>query len=161
MKKSFATRFFLLAAFAAATVQLHATLPIFNGIPTILRAGTSVFLRLNEEVNDREFSVGNTLEFIVDLNVTVNQRVTIAAGAPARGTVRKVERGCNGKCAKLTIVVESAQAVDGQTVLLQSNPHVVQVPCCDNNNHNSSNSATAIIGSKMTTTVRNDITIHN
>lgn len=122
--------------------------------PTILRAGTQVFLELSEEFDATEISVGNAINFTVRRDVTVNGRVVIAAGSSATGTIRKVTKACNGKCSKITFTVESAQAVDGQTIPLDGKPHVLEAPCCDGE-------AKANIGTLLTASVRNDRTINS
>lgn len=124
-------------------------------IPTMLRAGTQVFLELSDEFNATEISVGNAINFTVRRDVTVNGRVVIAAGSPATGTIRKVAKACNGKCSKITFTVESAQAVDGQTIPLDGKPHVIEASCCNGSE------AKANIGTLLTAGVRNDRTINS
>ena len=120
-----------------------------------LTAGTQVSLTLNETFSADEVSVGNSLDFFVRSNVTVNGKVLIAAGATATGWVKKVKTACDGKCSEITITVESVQAVDGQTVNLRSIPHVITVPCCGSNKTN----ANANIGANVTARVLNDTRI--
>ena len=118
-----------------------------------LTAGTQVNVMLNEAVDGETVAVGNALDFTVRSNVTVNGKVVIAAGSTATGWVKNVKKACGGKCAEITITVESATAVDGQTVNLRSIPHIVRVPCCDG-------TTTANIGTNLTAHVLNDIKIN-
>ena len=97
-----------------------------------LKTGTEVFLTLNESLNSDYLAPGNAVDFFVRSNVTVNGKVVIAAGATANGWVKKMHKSCNGQCMEITITVESAQAVDGQSVNLRSVPHKISVPCCGN-----------------------------
>lgn len=116
-----------------------------------LSAGTAVSVTLNEAIDAESVSVGNSLDFTVRSNVTVNGKVLIAAGATATGWVKSVKKGCGGKCTEITITVENAMAVDGQMVNLRSIPHLVRVPCGE--------SATANIGTNLSARVLNDIRI--
>ena len=151
-------RFALIAVLAfstasASAVPTHLTtnasvMQIIN-----LTAGTQVSLMLNEAVDGESVAIGNALDFSVRSNVVVNGKVVIAAGSTATGWVKNVKKACGGKCAEITITVESATAVDGQTVNLRSIPHIVRVPCCDG-------TTTANIGTNLTAHVLNDIKIN-
>ncbi len=138
----------------AATVSFAAPAQNSAKIPVILRAGTSVFFELTDEFDASEVSVGNAINFTVRRDVTVNGKVLIAAGAPATGMIKKVKKSCGGNCSEITVVVETVQAVDGQTVFLNSIPHKFEAPCCDGSE------AKANIGTLFTTNVRNDKTIN-
>ncbi|HMX40960.1 MAG TPA: hypothetical protein PK971_16295 [Saprospiraceae bacterium] len=153
-----ALRLFIAVFFACATAATHAApshlVTNYSVMQIVtLTAGTQVNLMLNEEVDSESVAVGNALDFTVRSNVIVNGKVVIAAGATATGWVKNVKKGCNGKCSEITITVESATAVDGQTVNLRSVPHIVKVPCCDGN-------TTANIGTNLTARVLNDIHIN-
>ena len=153
--------FFRLASFAAflsittsAVAAPHiSTLFVAPQQIISLTAGTQVSLSLNEAVDAESVAVGNALDFTVRSNVTVNGKVVIAAGTIATGWVKNVKKSCNGKCAEITITVESVQAVDGQTVNLRSIPHIVKAPCCEG-------TTTANIGTNLTAHVLNDIKIN-
>jgi len=119
-----------------------------------LRAGTSVSLTLNEELDPTMLSVGNSVDFMVRSNVTVNGKVVIAAGSIAEGWVKNVTSGCDGQCSKITITVENVQSVDGQRVNLRSIPHTFKAPCCDNSNGKMN------IGTNLRAQVLNDIKIN-
>ncbi|NJL74306.1 MAG: hypothetical protein HC892_03930 [Saprospiraceae bacterium] len=149
-----------LIALVAMTLMSFTATPQFEAVALVtLRAGTAVSLTLNQEVNANDFSVGNTVEFLVKTNVTVNGQVVIAAGSPAEGMIKDVvkscEKGCKEKrCSKIIISVETAQSVDGQSVLLNSIPLTVQADCCCNE------AAVAKIGTSVSAKVRNDININ-
>jgi len=151
-------RFAFLAAFISLATSAMAA-PHINTIFVAphqiisLTAGTQVSLSLNEAVDAESVAVGNSLDFTVRSNVTVNGKVVIAAGTIATGWVKNVKKACNGKCAEITITVESVQAVDGQTVNLRSIPHIVKAPCCEG-------TTTANIGTNLTARVLNDIKIN-
>ncbi len=123
-----------------------------------LKAGTIVSLQLNEEVKASEIEVGNTLDFFVRSNVTVNGNVVIAAGSIAEGWVKKVTKGCNGKCSHITITVENVQAVDGQRIYLRSIPHKVTANCCQSCG-NPPNDAVLQIGTSLSARILNDVDI--
>jgi hypothetical protein len=118
-----------------------------------LTAGMQVSVMLNEAIDVEMVAIGNALDFTVRSNVVVNGKIVIAAGSPATGWVKSIKKSCGGKCAEITITVESAQAVDGQTVNLRSIPHTAKVPCGKN--------ATPVnIGTNLTAYVLNDIKIN-
>ena len=126
----------------------------------MLRAGTAVSLTLNEEFSADEVAVGNSIDFMVRSNVTVNGKVVIAAGSIAEGWVKKVRSKCDSKCkcsdnqcSTITITVESVQAVDGQRIYLRSIPHTIKAPCCNKN-------ANANIGTNLSARVLNDVKIN-
>ena len=151
-------RFALIAALALSTFSASAVPSQLTTNASVMQiitltAGTQVSVMLNEFVDSESVAVGNALDFSVRSNVVVNGQVLIAAGATATGWIKNVKKACGGKCAELTITVESATAVDGQTVNLRSIPHIVRVPCCDG-------STTANIGTNLTAHVLNDIKIN-
>ena len=116
-----------------------------------LTAGTAVNVSLNEAIDAETVSVGNSLDFFVRSNVTVNGKVVIAAGATATGWVKNVKKSSNGKSYEITITVENAMAVDGQMVNLRSIPHVVNA---------FPNAAKADIGANLSARVLNDTKIN-
>jgi hypothetical protein len=123
------------------------------GQPVVLESGTDVSVKLNQEIDALYVSTGNTIQFVVTQDVTAAGRVLIKDGAYAEGVIENVVSGCDGKCSKITVSVENAQAVDGQRVRLYSRPFVITAPCCDGS------SAKASIGARLTAYVKNDITI--
>jgi hypothetical protein len=158
MFKSTFFRFFTAAAFALLSLPVFATSSgtfspeAVNQLIT-LTAGAQVSVTLNDSFSADDVSVGNSIDFFVRSNVTINGKVVIAAGATATGWIKSVKKSCEGKCSEITLTVESAQAVDGQTVNLRSIPHVIKVPCCEG-------TATAGIGANVTARVLNDIKIN-
>lgn len=125
-----------------------------------LRAGTVVSLSLNEEISSDEIQIGNSLDFLVRSNVVVNGQVVIASGSIAEGWVKKVTKGCDGRCANITITVENVQTVDGQRIYLRSIPHKVTANCCSECD-NFPNAATLYIGTNLSARVLNDVDINS
>lgn len=125
-----------------------------------LQAGTVVSLTLNDEVSSDEVQVGNTLDFFVRSNVVVNGQVVIASGSIAEGWVKKVTKGCDGRCANITITVENVQTVDGQRIYLRSIPFKIKADCCNECN-NYPNAATLNIGANLSARVLNDVDINS
>lgn len=125
----------------------------------ILPAGTLVSLELNQEVSSEAVEVGHTLEFTVRNDVKVNGKVLIRAGSLAEGRVTKVDKflnacsSCDGTCSSVTVTVESAQAVDGQSILLNATPLTKRGHCAG------VGPTTLEIGARITARVRNDVTI--
>ena len=154
----------LIAIFIATSLMSFSAAPYENCEATMvtLRAGTPVSLSLNQTVSSHNVQIGNTVEFIVRSNVTVNGQVVIAAGSIAEGMVKNVthpcrDNRCKEKCAMLEIVVETVQAVDGQRVFLRSIPFTVKGECCGKCNE----PAIANIGTPLSARVQNDITINS
>ncbi len=153
MFKQVLFRSLIAALFASATVSGFAVpSQTSNDQMVNLTAGTVVNVTLNEAIDAESVSVGNSLDFIVRSNVTVNGKVLIAAGATATGWVKSVKKAGNGKSAEITITVENAMAVDGQMVNLRSIPHIIKAPCGE--------PATANIGTNISARVLNDIHIN-
>lgn len=123
-----------LAVFNFAPSTMPANLDLDDQLVT-LRAGTPVSLQLNEEISSSNLEIGNTVEFTVRTNVTVNGKVLIATGTIAEGYVKNViktcgNHKCKGVCAEIVITVESVQAVDGSRVYLNGKPHKMKGNCC-------------------------------
>lgn len=156
MKKFFAN-LIVLVAVAFVSTPSFATPPV--DVFITLRAGTVVSLTLNEEVSTDEVYVGNTLDFTVRSNVTVNGQVLIAAGTIAEGMVTKVKRACKGQCPEITITVDNVQSVDGQRIFLRSRPHILKAKCCNKCGHDDDEPATLQIGTNLSANVLNDIDI--
>lgn len=155
MKKSVFNLF--VAVFTLLTANVFAT-PAPTDAFITLRAGTVISLQLNEEISAEEVEVGNTLDFFVRSNVTVNGKVVVAAGSIAEGMVTKVKKACNGECAQITITVDNVQAVDGQRIYLRGRPHKVKAQCCTDC-YNFDSSATLPIGTKLSARIQNDVNI--
>ena len=157
----------LLAVFAASLFTNQSKAENTEPCPTIdnqmgyviLPAGTLVTLELNEEVSSEDVEVGHTLEFTVRNDVRVNGKVLIRAGSVAEGRVTKVDKfldacsTCDDTCSKVTVRVESALTVDGQSALLNSTPLTKRGGCAG------VGPATLDIGSRISARVRNDLTI--
>lgn len=162
--KSFALFAVLTASFLSvdpATAGNTGPAPVIEKPATlvILPAGTLVSLELNQQVSSEDVEVGHTLEFTVRNDVTVNGKVLIRAGSLAEGRVTKVNKflnacsACEGSCSSVTVTVESAQAVDGQSVLLNTTPLTKRGACAG------VGPAILEIGDRITARVRNDVTI--
>lgn len=160
MFKSTFFRFAILCTFTAATFTASAIPPVPAiaapaFMPIVLTSGTPVSLYLNEEIHAEDLTAGNSLDFTVRANVTVNGKVLISAGSIASGWVKKVKKACDNKCSEITIEVQEVRAVDGQMVRLRSTPHIVRVPCCG-----SKEDADAAIGTNLRANVQDDTTIN-
>ena len=122
-----------------------------------LRAGTVVSVMTNEELSADDLQIGNSIDFLVRSNVTVNGQVVIATGAIAEGWVKKVSPSCDGRCSKVTITVENVQTVDGQRIYLRSIPHSVKIDCCRRKNKEE---VVIPIGTNVSARVLNDVDIN-
>lgn len=126
--------------------------------PVMIYAGTPIYLSLNQTISSADVEAGHVVEFLVESNVTVNGRVVIAAGSIAEGRITKVVKtcgkNCHVRCAQVTIVAETVQAVDGQRVYLRSSPLVVKGNCIGND------PAVAPIGFALSARILNNIRIN-
>lgn len=124
----------------------------------LLYAGTPLYLTMNQNVSSAEVEVGHTVELLVRSNVTVNGKVVIATGSIAEGRITKVVkscgRRCNSSCAKVTIHVESVQAVDGQRVYLRGIPFEAKGDCYNGT------PAEVTLGTALSARILNNIKIH-
>ena len=153
------TLFSTIAFLAFSLMSFTTSAPVLEQLVT-LRAGTAVSLALNENVDADRVEIGNTVEFLVKSNVTVNGQVLIAAGSIAEGMVKDVTKSCakckKDRCSKLVIAVETVQAVDGQNIYLRSIPLTVSADCCCGKKE----AAVANIGTKISARVQNDVNIN-
>jgi serine/threonine protein kinase len=92
--------------------QLYATLKTGQDMP--LLAASDVLFSAED---------GSKVDFTVADDVKVDDRVVIAKGAPATGTLVDTEkRKLFGRGGKVTIRLESVKAVDGQIIKLRAEP---------------------------------------
>ncbi len=105
---------------ATAFAVLH---PVHSTEKVVLKRGTPVTLRLLQDVNSALVEENNLIELEVALDVVVNTQAVIATGAYAEGFVTEAKkRRMLGRGASLEIRASSAQAVDGQRVILIGQP---------------------------------------
>jgi hypothetical protein len=117
-----------------------------------LWSGTPVSLELNEELNSRDVTTGQTVSFIVRSNVVVNGKVLIATGMSAEGYISEKKRKCDRDCAEIKIVMETVQTVDGQRVFLMDTARKAILDCCRGD-------ATLSIGTVFSAKIRNDVQV--
>jgi RNase P/RNase MRP subunit p29 len=83
--------------------------------------GTAVSLVLAKDVSSKTAERGQSVNFTVDEDVTVDGRVIIKKGTPAVGSVIYAEKGgYMGNSGKLAVQVESTTTVDGQPLRLNA-----------------------------------------
>lgn len=83
-----------------------------------LSAGTVVALSIENSTNS-DASVGSVVHFRVIRDVTAENKVVIKAGTIATGTVSDAaSSGALGSAGKITVKLNSVQAIDGQNVYL-------------------------------------------
>ena len=87
----------------------------------VLKAGTPIPVRLEEEADSETATAGETLRFRVIRNVRVEDVVVIEAGAEAVSEVTFAQKkGSLGKEGKVYLMMRYATAVDGTRVPLAS-----------------------------------------
>jgi len=81
--------------------------------------GKVVILKLTETIHSDEVTVGQNVQLLVDMNVTVAGEVVIKSNAYAIGRVKKKKEKNSSTCkSTLTLEVTSVQTVDGQQLPL-------------------------------------------
>jgi hypothetical protein len=85
----------------------------------VVKAGTSLTLETAETISSETLTPGQMIDFKVKYDVKVDDKVVIAAGAPAKGQVLRAQKAKGlGKEGLIEIQLKSAKAVDGQDILL-------------------------------------------
>ncbi len=91
-----------------------------------LPAGTVISLYTNETIDSGSAEIGHTVDLFVRSQVNVSGNVIINTDAIGTAIVRVVEKACSSRCgfqeAKITIVPETVQTIDGQTIYLRGMP---------------------------------------
>lgn len=86
-----------------------------------LPKGTAVALLLSKDISSKTAQRGDTVNFTVEKDVTVDGQVIIKQGTEAKGSVIYAEKGGYlGHSGKLAMQVESTLTVDGQTIPLSA-----------------------------------------
>jgi hypothetical protein len=86
-----------------------------------LRDGTEVKLRLRKAMSSADAHLEDRVEFETDEDITVDNLVVIAKGAPAVGKVTEAQpKKSFGRQGKLNFTIDTVRAVDGQPVRLRA-----------------------------------------
>lgn len=86
---------------------------------TLLRSGTLISLESSEEINSANAIAGQSIDFLVRNDISVNDKVVIRKGTIAKGLVQRVEKAKGiGKEGFVEIEIRSLPAVDGTEVFL-------------------------------------------
>ncbi len=92
-------------------------------VNAILKSGTRVPLVLSSDLLFSTAQDGSRLEFAAAEDIKVDDRVVIAKGAAATGSLADAEkRKLFGRGGKITVVLESVKAVDGRNLKLRATP---------------------------------------
>lgn len=87
-----------------------------------LKAGTPVTLQTTQQISSQYAMAGQSIDFRVVYDVSVDGKVVIPAGSVAKGTVVNAQKPkMFGKPGIISIQVKSVQAADGQQISLSSN----------------------------------------
>lgn len=108
--------------FVHATAAPLAVRPgVQDGPVVTLPDGTDFTVVVTEEIDSKTATEGDPISFRVDDDVKIGDRIVIASGATVKGTISEAEKsGRMGKAGKLSIRVESTNAVDGQRIRLRA-----------------------------------------
>jgi hypothetical protein len=93
---------------------------------TTIPAGFLVTLETNEELSEKEISIGKSVKMRVRTPVVVHGEILVAIGAEGFGRISKVTLGDEEKAGYFTFEPISCLTVDGQTLFLNGRPQVVQ-----------------------------------
>lgn len=98
----------------------HMTAPA-QGDEVTIPDGTEIEVVTTEELSSKTAAENDPVEFKVNEDVKINNRVVIAKGSLVKGIVTESEKsGRMGKSGRLNIRVESTTAVDGQKIKLRA-----------------------------------------
>jgi hypothetical protein len=104
-------------ALASAPTRVEA----IQGDEVTVPDGTEIQVVTTEEISSKTAAENDPIDFKVDEDVKINNRVVISKGTIVKGIVSESEKsGRMGKSGKLNIRIESTTAVDGQKIKLRA-----------------------------------------
>jgi hypothetical protein len=113
----------LLAIFSYAmlpSLALASAAPVQEEVVTV-PDGTEIEVVTTEELSSKTSAENDPVDFKVNEDVKVNNKVVIAKGTLVKGIVTEAEKsGRMGKSGRLNIRVESTTTVDGQKIKLRA-----------------------------------------
>jgi len=114
-------------AFASAQTMEMPTYNIaaFNKKVT-LKAGTIIMLETAESLQSNRMSVGQLIQFKVKTDVYAEGKLVVRTGALALGRVKNIQKATYNNPEFLTIEITTVQAVDGQTITLNSTEQTIK-----------------------------------
>lgn len=117
----------LVIAATCLVVICNVTGEAFGDVAKVrLPSGTIVPVRLEQVVDPNVQVIGSQVQAIVPVNVQVDGKTVIRAGAPVIANVEEAQKsGSIGKGAKVTVVLRSVQAVDGTNIPLSGSYRAV------------------------------------
>ncbi len=122
--------FFVCLSCFQLTAFAHTNSPLnFELMPSkkvTLTAGTLVILETTSNLRTDQTTVGSIIPFRVMTNVVVDGLVVIASGTQAIGRVTHINPSTYNDPAVIRIEVKYVQSVDGQQVMLSTNPIDIQ-----------------------------------
>ena len=90
-----------------------------------LNAGTIFYVKPIETLDPNNLNTGDSIDLVVIGDVSVDDFVVIRNGTPVLGTVTNSQtKGALGKAAKLSISIDSVEAVDGTIISLSGSKSV-------------------------------------
>lgn len=115
---------FQLTTFANTNATLPFEISPFSKVT--LPAGTLVILETTSNLRTDQATVGTIIPFRVMTNVTVDGKVVITSGTQAIGRIKHIAPATYNDPAVVRIEVKYVQSVDGQQVMLSTNPIDIQ-----------------------------------
>jgi hypothetical protein len=119
-----------------ATLAQSFTHPSVINIPSqvLLKQGTPVMMKLNQNINSAHVEIGTVVYFEVANPVIVDGKEVVAQGTIAEGEVTNIDRldgctDCGGQYQSIEIMVDKVKAADGQFIRLYGKPMVVRGRC--------------------------------
>jgi hypothetical protein len=106
---------------AASLTPTAAAVPAAPGVGILLEDGTPVHLVLSQNLSSADAVTGETVEFEVVDDVTVNGLVVIPHGATAWATITDAEHKKRmGRAGKLDLNVDKVRLADGEKAMLRA-----------------------------------------
>ena len=109
-------------AIAIAFSLLFMSFTIKGDESVILKSGTAIYMETINEIDSKTINVGQTIDFKINKDVIVDNKVVIASGSIAKGQVIRAQKAKGlGKQGFVEIQIKTVTAVDGQDVFLTGN----------------------------------------
>lgn len=86
-----------------------------------IKAGTPIDFKTTESLTSKTLVEGQTIKLKVASDVIVDGKIVIGYGSTAKGKISKLKkRKMGGNGAEMEIIVQSVQAVDGSTIIIEN-----------------------------------------
>ena len=111
----------ILTLFSISFLFIGADLLWAQELALVVPSGTPVTIKIDQDVNSKEFPVGSKIQASVANDVIIDGKVVIRAGSPCDVTVVSAKKaGIVGAPGAITVSVNYVKAVDGTNIPISS-----------------------------------------